>query len=103
MATRNTSSSSTILIILVLILTFPVWIAVGAVVIGVVGGLFGAAVGIIGALFGVVAALIALPFKLLFGWGDWGWHGFPHFHWNTCALLAFIIIVALAIRAKNRN
>ena len=62
------SSTSTILLILVIIITFPFWIMVGGIAIGLVAGLFGAFVGIIGALFGVAVALVTLPSKILFGW-----------------------------------
>lgn len=103
MATRTTSSSSSVLLVLILILTFPIWFAVGAAAIGVVAGLFGAAIGVIGAIFGVFIALITLPFKLIFGWGDWGWHGFPHVHFNGCILLAIVIIAALMVRSRSKR
>jgi hypothetical protein len=101
MATRTTSSSSTILLVIILIITFPVWIALGAALFGVIMGLFGAAIGVIGAIFGVMIALITLPFKILFGWGDWGWHGFPHFHYNGFIIIALIIVAALIVRGRR--
>ena len=48
------------LIIIILILTFPLWI-------GIVGGLFGALMGLIGALIGVICALMGSGFGLVFG------------------------------------
>ncbi len=89
----DTSSTSSILLVVIIVLTFPLWFGLGM-------GLIGAAVGIMGALIGVMVTLVALPFKLLFGWGDWGWHGFPHC--NSLGLITLIIVAALIVRQKNR-
>ena len=87
--------------VILLVITFPVWISIGAVLFGAVAGIFGAIIGVFGTVFGVLMAMVALPFKLLFGWPHGGWHWFPHFHFNTCMMIAAIIIVALVI--KNRK
>ncbi len=100
MSTRSSSSSSTVLVIIILLLTFPLWLGLGGVLIGVVAGLFGAMIGVVAALFGGLIALIALPFKLIFGWGDWGWHG-PHFH-NGFVWLALLIFAALIINKRKK-
>lgn len=100
MATRNASSSSTVLLAIILIITFPIWFAAGAALFGVVIGLFGVAVGVIAAIFGGLIALIALPFKLLFGWHS-GWHWFPHFHHNGFAMIALLIAAALIVRGRK--
>ncbi len=47
---KNMSKSSKILLIILIVITFPIWI-------GVVAGLFGGAVGLLGGLFGVVVGL----------------------------------------------
>jgi hypothetical protein len=101
MSTRS-SSGSTLLIVIILVLTFPVWIAIGGALIGVVAGLFGAMIGIVAALFAGVVALIALPFKILFGWGDWGWHG-PEFFGNGYVWFAALIVAALIISKRNKK
>ena len=54
------NSSTKILLIILLVFTFPIWI-------GVVAGLFGAVVGIIGGLFGIVVGLLATVFGLVVG------------------------------------
>ena len=101
MTTRGTaSSSSTVLVAIILIITFPIWIAVFGALFGVMVGLFGAAVGVIAAIFGVAVTVIALPFKLIFGWGHWGWHGFPHFHGGFW-LITLVVIVALIVRGRK--
>lgn len=102
MATRNASSSSTVLLAIILIITFPIWFAVGAALFGVVMGLFGVAIGVIAAIFGGLIALIALPFKLLFGWHS-GWYWFPHFHFNCFVLFAVFIVAALIVRGRKGN
>lgn len=47
---KKMSTSQIVLIVLLIILTFPIWI-------GIVAGVFGAAVGLLGAAFGVIAGL----------------------------------------------
>lgn len=57
---KGMNQSTKILLILLLVFTFPLWI-------GIVAGIFGAAVGILGAVFGVAVGLIATAFGLLAG------------------------------------
>ena len=102
MSTKNsTSGSTTILIVLMLIITFPFWIAIGGVIIGVIGAIFGVTFGLMGAILGGTLALIALPFKLLFGWGDWSCN-FSGFHNNGFVWLALVIFIALIISKRNK-
>jgi hypothetical protein len=104
MATRTGSSSNTLLLALVLIITFPFWIAIGGILIGVFAGIFGAIIGLIGGLFGLIVGLIALPFKLIFGWGhhhDWGYHAWPHFHMNGFTFIAVIIIAGIILSKRK--
>ena len=97
---RERSTSSTILILLVLLITFPIWIAVGGIFLGIIGGLIGALFGVIGALFGVLMTLIALPFKLLVGHG-WLEDGIFHFNNHTWTIVAVVLIVALLVRRQR--
>lgn len=57
---KGMSKSTKILIIVILVLTFPLWI-------GVVAGLFGGAVGLLGGLFGTVVGLGGAGIGLLVG------------------------------------
>jgi hypothetical protein len=102
--TRSSSSSSTLLVIIILILTFPIWIGVGGALIGVMAGLFGVAIGLVAALFAGAVALIVLPFKILFGWGDWscGWPDGFGFHDNGYVWLAVLIFAALVINRRKK-
>jgi hypothetical protein len=104
MATRNSSSSNTLLLVLALIITFPFWIAIGGILIGVFAGIFGAIIGLIGGLFGLIIGLIVLPFKLIFGWGhhDWGFHAWPHFQTNWFTFLAALIIIGIVLSKRKK-
>jgi hypothetical protein len=98
----KTSTGSTLLIIIILVFTFPLWLALGGALIGVLAGLFGAMIGLVAALFAGVVALIALPFKVMFGWGDWGWHG-PQIFGNGYMWFAALIVAALIISKRNKK
>ena len=54
------NSSTKILLIILLVFTFPIWI-------GVVAGLFGTVVGLLGGLFGIVVGLIATVIGFIVG------------------------------------
>ena len=102
MASRNTSGTNTVLIIFMLLITFPIWVTLGGIMLGLAGGLIGVLVGVCAAIFGVFVALIALPFKILFGLGDWGYHdSFFHFGDHTLFIIAMIILVALILRRQR--
>jgi hypothetical protein len=103
----NMRTSSVVLIILA-ILTFPLWFGLGvglfAVLIGVFGGLIGLIFGLVGGLIGVVAWVLKGFFSLLFGgvpWDfncDWNW---PSFEVNGWAIAAIILIIALLVRSRR--
>jgi hypothetical protein len=93
------SQTSPVLLVLILVITFPIWITIGAVLFGVVAGLFGAVIGIFAGIVGVLIGALLLPFKILFGWGDWGFHAHNH----TYMILAAILIAALLIRRKRSS
>src|ERR1043165_59245 len=99
--TRNGSSSSqTILLAIIVIITFPIWIGLFGALFGVAAGIFGAAIGIVGGIFGAIFGLIALPFKLLFGWGHWDWGCGWFGHHHGFGLIALIIVLALIFRNR---
>lgn len=102
------SRTSTVLLILILVITFPVWIALAAVVFGLTVGIFGGLVGLIGGLFGgifgAIMGLIGGFFGLIFGSPDlhfgWDW---PDFHFNRYVFFALLIVVALVISKRQRR
>lgn len=95
------SRTPTVLLVLILIITFPFWIAIAAVLFGLVVGIFGGAIGIIGGIFGAIFGVIGAIFGGIFGFHSWhiGW-GWPHFHFNGF-FFAMIIIVALVINKRQ--
>lgn len=104
MSTKNTSSTNTILIILVLIFTFPLWMGMLGIFMGLIGGAFGIVMGVFGAVIGVIATVVTLPFRIIFG----GFDGdcplfFSGLHFNKYTFLALIIIAALVIQRKGRK
>jgi hypothetical protein len=97
-------TASAIVIAIVCILFFPVIIGiVGGVfgaVFGVIGGLFGAIFGILGGLIGAIFGFIGWIFEGIFGWG---WDGPFHADWNFFSVLAIVIIIALIAKRAQRN
>lgn len=95
-----TKSLSTVLLIFILLITFPIWIGIAGGLLGVIGGVFGAVFGVFAAIFGAIGGVFSAIFGTLFGWGHYGW---PHWHFNGYALLAFIIVVALILSKRGKK
>lgn len=94
---QSKGSTSTLLIVLVVIFTFPIWVGIAGGMFGIIAGIFGAVIGIIGAVFGVVFGVIGG----IFGWAfDWHWP-FGFLHWNIFPILLLIIVVVLISRPRN--
>jgi hypothetical protein len=84
-------------------ITFPFWIGLGGLAVGLLVGAAGVVVGIVAAIFGVIIAIIVLPFKLLFGWSDFSCH-WPDFHFgspNGFTVLALLIVVGLVLSRRR--
>lgn len=105
----NKSTPSALLII-ILVLTFPIWIgllggAIGLIAgfFGLVIGLFAGAVGLIAGIFGGIVGGIASIFSWMVG-GDL--HGDFHpifFVFNPFVLFAVAVLLALAFRKRNQT
>jgi uncharacterized membrane protein len=89
---RSSSGTSTLLVVVLLVITFPIWIAVLAALFGVVG--------IVAAIFGACIAMIAIPFKFFFGWGDFH---FPFFQTGNGFVILLLLIVAFVLVQKGRK
>lgn len=95
MTRSNTrSGTSTILIVLLIIFTFPIWIGLAGGLFGLVMGLIGAAIGIVAGVFGAFVGGIGSAFG-----GMFGWHG--SFGCNT--LLAIALVFAIVMLAKSTS
>jgi hypothetical protein len=97
-----TKSTSTLLVAILVILTFPIWIGLAGGLFGLVGGLLGALFGIMGAIFGAIFGGIASLFDWIFG-GMFHW---PHYHgWHIsklCTIALVILLIALAVRTRKK-
>lgn len=89
---------------LIVLVTFPFWIAIMVGGFGVVIGIVGAIIGAIAGLFGAIVGLIGAILEGIFG-GIFNWHGphihFPHFHMNGFVIAALIITLALVAGRKK--
>jgi len=99
MQTRNTTTSS-VLIAVLIVITFPIWIGIIGGLFGVVAGLFGAMFGIIAGVFGAVIGGIGGVFGWMVDpfWHD-GFHG-PFIGGKIFMLIAVVIVVLLITRRK---
>lgn len=105
----DSKSLSTILIVIVCVLLFPLIIGiiggVFGVVAGIIGAVFGAIGGAIGAVFGVIGAIFGAIFGIfgwIFGGGDDYWHGpFHFFDKDLFAAIALVIVAVLIVRSRN--
>lgn len=94
------SRTPTVLLVLILIITFPFWFVLAAVIFGLVVGIFGGIIGLIGGIFGGIMGLIGGIFGVIFGFNSWhlGW---PHF--NGYLFFALLIIAALVINKRQNR
>ena len=106
MQTR-TSSTSSILVIVLLVITFPIWIGLAGGLFGLVVGLAGACVGIIAGIFGAIIGVIGAIFGSIFGIFDWnGYDGdgisfhFPFFKIIFIAAIIFLIVTLSKSKRK---
>jgi hypothetical protein len=101
MRTQSSKSSSTLLIFLLILITFPFWIGIFAAVVGtvggVIGGVFGAVFGTLGGLLGAFFSAITWPIRAIFGHGNW----FPHV--NGYVIVCLILVVFLISKSKREK
>lgn len=100
MQTRNNSSK--ILLAVLLILTFPLWIAIGGIMIGLLAGIIGGTFGIIGAIIGTIFGIIGSVFGWIFDWDHFE-IDLPFTIWNTklFVLSAIVLIIVLVTRSRK--
>ena len=99
MASR--SSASSVLLIVLLIVTFPIWIGIAGGLFGLIAGLFGAAIGLVAGIFGAIVGI----FGAIFGWiFDWN----VHMHWPVVFFgsgffitIAIVLVVVLITRSRK--
>lgn len=96
-------STSSLLLIFCLIITFPFWIGIIGGLFGLLAGLGGAiigiAAGIMGAIAGVIGGIVGI-----FDWSNNGssWHFMPVF--SVFKLLFFVVLIfAIVMISKSRK
>ena len=95
--TTKASSNSSVLVIILLIITFPFWIGILGGLFGLIAGVFGAVIGIIGAVFGAVFGAIGAVFGIF----DW----FPGIHisgFRFFIVVAIIFAIVMMSRSKKK-
>lgn len=93
----RSNSGTTILIVLIVVFTFPIWVGIAGGLFGLIAGLFGAAIGIIGAVFGAVIGVFGAVISVLFG----GW--WPDTHFSMNVFLAVCLVFAIVMLSKARK
>lgn len=94
---QSRSSTSTVLIVLLIVFTFPVWIGIAGGLFGIIAGIFGAVVGIFAGIFGAIFGLIGGVFGWMFDWHPFtGWFNTPIF-----VIAAVVIVTVLITRSKR--
>jgi len=95
---QSKGSTSTVLIVLLLVFTFPIWIGIAGGIFGLIAGIFGAAIGIIAGVFGAVFGAMGGLFGWLFDW-HWPFGGF--FQWNIFTIFFIVLVVVLISRSRK--
>lgn len=96
--TTKTSSNTSVLVIILLIITFPFWIGIVAGFFGILAGIFGAVIGVIAGVFGAVFGAIGSVF------GIFDWFSFPHIHLSGFKFfLVVAIIFAIVMMSRSKK
>lgn len=101
MTRSNTNSGTTILIILILVFTFPIWIGIAGGLFGLIAGLFGAAIGIIAAVCGAIIGVFGALISGLFG--GW-WHdSSASISLNVFLSICLVLAIVMLSKARKKN
>jgi hypothetical protein len=100
MTRSNTSSgTTTILIVLIVVFTFPIWVGIAGGLFGLIAGLFGAAIGIIAAVCGAIIGVFGAVISGLFG----GWWHDSSANISLNVFLAICLVLAIVRLSKVRR
>jgi hypothetical protein len=102
MQSRTNSSGTTVLLIIILIITFPFWIGILGGLFGLIVGAIGAVFGILGAVFGAVFGGIGALFGALFN-GHWGIPMVFAFGGKLMIIAMIVAVVVLITRAPRKR
>ena len=108
--TMDPKTLTTLLIVIVCILLFPVILGVAGGIFGLVGSILGGVFGLIGGLFGAIFGLFGAIFGAFFGVFGWLFDGHYHAPWShdffdgdffTAALI--VLVIVLVARSRRRT
>jgi MFS family permease len=90
-------------VIVLLVLTFPIWIGIAGglfgLIFGLIGGFFGLIAGIIGGIFGAIGALFGAIFDVVFH----PWHGWHGFHLSPFWFFVGVVLIVLLVRSRRQT
>ena len=104
----DSKSVTTLLIVIVCILLFPVIIGIIGGIFGIIGGIIGAVFGAIGGAIGAIFGVIGAIFGALFGAIAWIFD--DHFYWDgpfhifgsdAAAVVVLVIVIVLLARSRS--
>jgi len=93
-AMQSKSSASTLLVILLIFLTFPIWL-------GISGGVLGLMAGLMAAIFGIFAGIFGAAFGVIGSMFHWHWPFGGFFHWNFLTIILIVGIIVFISRSKK--
>ena len=103
----DSKTLTTIIVVFICVLLFPLFIGIIGGIFGLIGGLIGGFVGLVGALFGAIFGVIGSIFGAIFG--VFGWIFDDHFHWphigffngELFIVIALVILIAMLSRSRR--
>jgi len=103
----DSKTATTIVIVFVCVLLFPVFIGIIGGIFGLVGGLVGGIFGAIGSLFGIIFDVIGSIFGAVFGAFGWIFGDHHFWHWpggwfNRDLFSVFIVVVIVVLLSRSR-
>lgn len=99
MGSKNSSSS--ILIILLLVFTFPIWIGITGGLFGLIVGVFGAAIGVVVGVLGAIVGIFGAIFGWLFHWNFQMHWPFAFFGSGFLFTMAVVLTIMLVTRSRK--
>ena len=106
----KSASTSSVLLIILIVLTFPIWIGIAGGVFGLMAGLFGAAIGVIAGVFGAIAGIVGAIFGMLgkfLGWilgGMFDIQILPHVHFpGPITIFLIVLVIALVVQSNKKS
>jgi hypothetical protein len=90
------SPATSIILVIIILITIPFWLALAGGVFGLLGTLLGA---VLGGIFSILGHIITLPFHIL---GDWNCH-WPFGFWPDNSFSIAVVVLLVIILAKARK